>query len=392
MSARRLIWSGGHGRAAAQGRVAALHRLLIALVAAVSCLLAAESSPAQAPHDGLGFGIADSDDYVAEAMGYRFAAVAPKTFRFIVPYNAVEDLVAISRTAERLARARAAGVEQIAVSFGARGGDSPELGFHRPSVSEWIGLVRQFIDRFDAEVDVWGPANEPNAGVGWLAGAHGDGPRKLAGYFRALESELELRGGHDLLMSPEFHDDYDGQALDRRETHALHGASDPRSDLHHYLDHYRAALGGFGDFIGWHPYSGVRRLSLESTEDLLASTSPELPVWISEVGAVVSAPRLGIQIDRAAQDAQVRFVVERLSQLPRVVRVNYWHMINLTPGWDSALLEADGSPRPAWYTWCAAAHGNADESCARAPFPLPNVVVPGAELIRGVGAPLWPAP
>lgn len=335
-------------------------RSLLAVLTLIALgLLAAQSSRARAPLDGTGFGISDSDDYVDQAMGYGFAALGPSTFRFIVPYNAVQDPALMERTAERIRLARTAGVREIVVSFGARGGDSGETGFYRPSVDEWISFVRLFMDRFDAEVDVWGPANEPNAGVGWLAGAHSDGPRKLAGYYRALEAEVRIRGSNDKLLSPEFHDEYASDLPDHRETRALHGPGDPRSSLRHYLDHYLEARGGFGDYIGWHPYSGVRRMSLASTEDLIAATPGGPPIWISEVGAVVSAPRLGIQIGLNAQDAQVRFIVDRLSQLPRVARVSYWHMINLTPGWDSALLDSDGTPRAAWYTWCAAAHGGA---------------------------------
>jgi hypothetical protein len=327
-------------------------------------LLVAQPATAQAPLDGTGFAVSDGDDYVAKAMGQRFAALGPRTFRLLVPYDAMEDRALIERTVERIERARAAGVEEIVVSFGARRGDSPETGFHRPTADEWWALVRRFVARFDPVVDVWAPANEPNAGLGWLAGAHGEGPRKLASYYQILEAELRRRGGRDRLMSPEFHDQYDGAIPDGRETRRLHGPRDPRSNLRHYLDHYLAASGGFGDYLGWHPYAGVRRSSLASTRDLIDAIPATPAIWISEIGAVVSAPRLGIQIDLASQDAQVRFIVERLSQLPRVARVSYWHMINLTPGWDSALVERDGTPRPAWYRWCTAAHGGfADPNC-----------------------------
>jgi len=362
--------------------------LLVAAAITTLSLLAAQPSAAQAPRNGTGFGISDSDDYVEQAMGYGFAALRPSTFRFIVPYNAVQDPALMERTAERIGLARSAGVREVVVTFGARGGDSAETGFYRPSADEWISLVRQFMDRFDPEVDVWGPANEPNAGVGWLGGAHSDGPRKLAGYYLALEAELRIRGGHDKLLSPEFHDQYDGDLPDHRETRLLHGQDDPRSNLAHYLDHYVAAGGGFGDYIGWHPYSGVRRSSVASTEDLISATPSGPPIWITEVGAVVSAPRLGIQIDLHAQNAQVRFIVDRLSELPRVARVSYWHMINLTPGWDSALLESDGKPRPAWYTWCAAAHGGAGCDYG-SPVAPPPTEEGGHELIRGLNGGPW---
>jgi hypothetical protein len=362
-SERSLTRSPRRGRSRPRAQLFAPRWLTVAVTIALA-FLAAQPARAQAPLDGTGFGVSDGDDYVAEAMGERFAALESRTFRVLVPYDAVEDPALVERTVERIDRARAAGVEEIVVSFGARDGDSAETGFHRPTAHEWLTLVRRFIARFDAVVDVWAPANEPNAGVGWLAGAHGDGPRKLAAYYRALAAELRRRGGRDRLMSPEFHDQYDGTLLDSRETRRLHGPHDPRSNLRHYLDHYLASSGGFGDYLGWHPYAGVRRTSMASTRDLLGSTSAAPPIWISEVGAVVSASRLGIQIDLASQDAQVRFIVERLSQLPQVARVSYWHMINLTPGWDSALVERDGTPRPAWYTWCAAAHGGyVDPNC-----------------------------
>jgi hypothetical protein len=369
------------------------HRLAVATLIAL-WLLVVRSAAAQAPQDGVGFGVSDSDDFVAEAMGERFAALEPSTFRVLVPYDAVEDPALIERTVERIDRARQAGAREVAVSFGHRNGDSPESGFHRPSVEEWLAPVRRFIERFDPVVEVWGPANEPNAGVGWLAGAHGDGPRRLAGYYRALEAELWRRGGHDRLLSPEFHDEYDGALPDRRETRRAHGADDPRSNLRHYLDHYRRASGGLGDYLGWHPYAGVRRSSLASTQDLVFSTPAGPPIWITEVGAIVSAPRLGLQIGLRAQDAQVRFIVERLSQLPRVARVSYWHMIDLTPGWDSALVARDGTPRPAWYRWCAAAHGGfADPSCDYRPTAASTLGGGGRrKLITSLDGGVWSPP
>jgi hypothetical protein len=335
----------------------------------LALLLCAAPAGAEAPHDGAGFGVTDSDDYVAAAMGPLFAALEPETFRFIVPYNAVEDRALMARTAERIARARAAGVRDVVVSFGARGGDARETGFHRPPVEEWIERVRSFMDAFDAEVDVWGPANEPNAGVGWLAGAHGDGPRLLAAYYRALEAEVERRGGDDRLLSPEFHDEYDATGAPARgAAEARHGPG--LTNLRHYIDHYTRAGGDFGDYVGWHPYAGVRRMSAASTDDLLAATPASVPVWISEVGAIADAPRLGVAIGQAEQDAQVRFIVRELAQRPRVTRVSYWHMIDLTPGWDSALLDSTGAPRPAWHTWCWAAMGRCGE-LLRGVEPLP---------------------
>ena len=82
--------------------------------------------------------------------------------------------------------------------------------------------------------------------------------------------------------------------------------------------HFHNAGGQFGSAIAWHPYGGVRRRSLLSTDDLvttLAATSgATLPIWVTEAGAHVNDNYVPGQTE-AEQDAQVRWMTDRVAGL-----------------------------------------------------------------------------
>lgn len=355
---------------------------------AIGLVLALSSGSALAnpSRDGWGFGIADDGDSNVLADS-AFVDLKPKVFRFQVAYNAVDPQLPadvrqqqILRASQKIAAARAAGVQSIMVTFGHELADSAP--FTRPSSSTWARGVYAFIDAFDAEVDMWGVANEPNHD--WLAGADSGGPCLLAQYYHVLEQALEARGSVDLLVSPEWHDDYDASGNVRR-------LADGRSTVRAYIDQYVSCGGGFGDVIGWHPYGGVERQSTASTDDLLAYPST-LPVMITEVGAVLVQPGLGPVHDEAEQAARVRWLVTTLADSsPRIQRIYYYHQRqeaedeNPVTGewvWDSGLQRRDGYRRPAWDEYCNATY------CYPAPAVPPDgtfIRTPDGAVYRIVG-------
>src|SRR5262249_22956210 len=143
--------------------------------------------------------------------GSGFRQLQPKVFRFQVAYNAADPQNSERGDQLQLARdmidaAHRAGVQSIMVTFGHKlHEDGP--GFTRPSASDWARGVFPFIDAFDADVDMWGVANEPNHD--WLKGADSGGPCLLAQYYATLRQALTSRGSSDRLVSPEWHDEYD---------------------------------------------------------------------------------------------------------------------------------------------------------------------------------------
>jgi hypothetical protein len=339
-------------------------RLILGPLVAVLAMFAG-SSPASAtvPQNGYGLGISDPDPIPANSLRERFAALRPKAFRVIVDWNVVDNPALRAQVATRISRARAAGVREVAVAFGG------PAGYVAPET--WIAKVGAFVDEFSPYVSAWSPVNEPNHNPGgvanWLATTpsnsrptppHGYGVHVLARYSRALGGFLAIRHPDDLLLSPDLHDDYDGDLSDGTPLRTVVADGRRISTVADYLRQFRAAGGELGAALAWHPYSGVNRRDMTSTGDVAAEV-PGLPIWVTEIGAAGQIP--GGRFERAGEAYQQETVDwmlgPGLASHPQVKRIYYWHMLDHNPVWDTALVRGDGSPRPAWYSWCAATHG-----------------------------------
>jgi hypothetical protein len=320
--------------------------------------LLAGPSAAQTTRDGWGLSVADNSG--VRTLNSTFRRLEPKVFRFQVPYDADSYPTEIQRARDMIARARALGVQQIAVTFNPSVLDGRNGVYTiRPTVQDWSRHVNAIVDQLTSGVDAWGTANEPNAGMGWLSGTGSNGAPRLAQFYLALKDKL--RGSGDRLISPEFADHLDANgALIRNGP-----AGDTRSDVRRYVDAYVAAGGGFGDYVGWHPYSGVKHMTRVSTDDLVGAIPAGVPIWITEVAAHNDANPT--PTSDAVQNQQVSWMANDpggLAKHPRVARISYYQVQDLGEAWDTALTRIDGSPRPAWSTWCAAAHGDAPSSPA----------------------------
>jgi Glycosyl hydrolase catalytic core len=333
-----------------------VHRWILLLALALGLALPAPATAAL-PADGSGFGISDTDHIPSRSLDASFVLLRPQHFRFIVPWDLLDDPGIRAQHAERIALARAAGASEIAISIGP---PSTEVS---PAV--WLDRVSRFVAAFSPSVRWWSPANEPNhSSSGWMSGLHG--ARVVAQYSAALSALLTLAHPTDRLLSPDFHDDLTSEGRVRRDANG-------DSTVELYVREYLAAGGTLGDAVAWHPYYGVIHSSLESTEDLMEDvlpTSAPPEIWVTEVGALIE--RLdsngAVKVAQAPeqQDAQVRFVTEQLAAEPRIARISYYHVRDHNPVWDSALVDELGERRPAWYTWCVARHGGdaSDPDCA----------------------------
>src|ERR671916_2718567 len=88
------------------------------LLALAGCwLMLASPSPAAVAPDGSGFGLADPDPISARSLDASFARLRPRTFRFIADWDVANDPVEKAQALERIARARAVGVEEVAITF-----------------------------------------------------------------------------------------------------------------------------------------------------------------------------------------------------------------------------------------------------------------------------------
>lgn len=318
----------------------ALLCLLVALLGALTATPAA----ADVPRDGQGFALADDayftfagdpPEFLAEAeawYGSSFATLRPAAFRFQVYWNADQGL--IDRAKMLVDYVRRQGVTQVVVSF-KKNGPVPDAATYGAS-------IRAVLAQLAGYVDAWSPANEPNVGDTWLPGT--GGARLLAQYWAQFSAAVDELDPTALKLSPDF--------ADRRDL----GSIGP------YLSAYAKAGGGFGATVAWHPYWGTNAMTRATTDDLLRYVPPDLPVWLTEVGAWGRNTHgdSHVEQDELEQNRRLNWLVNDPNGLaadPRVTRIHQYHMRDSgQPDWDSALVDEAGVRRPAWYTWCYASH------------------------------------
>jgi hypothetical protein len=334
--------------------VNAPRRLLILIC--LACTLGPAAGAHASVPDGSGFGIADNDHIPSRSLDASFVLLRPQHFRFIVPWDVLDDPGIRAQVADRIGLARAAGAREIAISFG-----PPVAAVGAPV---WLDRVARFVGAFSPSVAWWSPANEPNhPSAGWISTP--EGAAKLAQYSLGLEALLAIKHPTDRQLSPDLHDDYARDNLVRRDEGGV-------SSVERYVRAFVDSGGTLGDAVAWHPYDGAMRQSLDSTVDLLDNAlPPDAPfdVWVTEVGGILerhdSSGALAIALTPEQQNAVVSFITGPLAALPRISRISYYHVRDHNPVWDSALVDELGARRPAWYTWCAARHGGgADPDCA----------------------------
>jgi hypothetical protein len=325
--------------------------MLGAVLAAVLAVLLIAATPAlgAASRDGWGFAIAD-DDWEWDDPGQLpsledgFADLEPQAFRFQMIWNAADLPWHMERARGLIARARAQGVEQIVVTFKKSvGQDVDPVYGSRPTADGYAEHISEVVRQLGGDVDVWGPANEPNRGEAWLPGV--TGAQLLAGYYAELQEAVATWDPSAEITSPDF--------VDRTDL----------GTIANYVDAYEAAGGGWGDHVAWHPYWGLHAETTQTTLDVIGLAPPGADVWITEVGAFGRSPG-GIDESEEAQNDNVWWLATTLAELPQVARIHYYHMRGSPDSaWDTGLLDVDGSTRLAWHTWCAMARGDAHPAC-----------------------------
>src|SRR5918997_4793440 len=139
-----------------------LRRALVAL----AFLAAAAPASAAVTRDGWGLGLAD-DSYLTPGFPIPddFRALGAKTFRLQIHWNAACTPGRIEAARDWIAQARALGAEEIAVTFKENPtvdcGDPASCG-PQPTEACYAARIGEVIQALAPDVDVWGPANEPN--------------------------------------------------------------------------------------------------------------------------------------------------------------------------------------------------------------------------------------
>ena len=295
--------------ASLRGALAALALALTALAGPVSPALAKKR--ATLPPAPPIVGIAEQHpDLFADPL---FGQAGLQHARLLVGWNGIYKDGERANMDAYLNTAHALGIN-VLLTFGNAWGD----GRNRPTPAGFVQAFRAVRERYPwlTEFATW---NEPN-----LQGAS---PELTASYWRALRRECP---SCTILAA----DLVDNKSMGR------------------WVKRFRKAARREPRFWGLHNYVDANQFRTTSTRALLKATKGE--VWLTETGGVVERHNTSkIVFDTGVDHAgdAVRFIFKRLVPLsPRVRRV-YLYNWKATAGfstWDSALLNADGTPRPAY--------------------------------------------
>ncbi|NLT05442.1 MAG: hypothetical protein GXY03_03935 [Solirubrobacterales bacterium] len=340
--------------------VRAISALFVALT--VSGTIAVQAK-ADTPRNGYGLFIADDETNWANPnaslnLDERFARLRPKLYRLQIIWNALEAAPSnptpaeaqaaleraawVTRTHALIDKARTQGVEQIVLTLRANEPSNAGTGGYVPTPTRYEIEIAKVVQEFADDVDVWGGANEPNL---WKTSASTIGAIPFNTLVAYQASLAEVVGYYDptaIWTSPDFNDETGAWAT--------------------YVTNYKNAGGGWGHVAAFHPYAGAAAQSLATTNDYAAIVPSGKSIWVTEVGAHAS-PNL------TTQNARVGWISRGQASCPssspcslashdRVAKIAYYHMRDHSSTWDTALMESTLDRRPAWYTWCAATHGD----------------------------------
>jgi Glycosyl hydrolase catalytic core len=303
-------------------------RLALALLVALAGLLAAPASAGATFRLGIG-----------EQRPPMFASPAWQSLRLgLVRYIVAWDWLQTGQEAQVAAymnAARASG-QDVLVTFTAHRGCFDGFRYSRapvcraPSASAYRAAVRAFDDRYPwvRTYSAWNEVNhvsQPTFGR----------PQLAARYYSVLLRESRRR--HFRVMAADVLD---------------------TSNMRPYLRAFLRLAPGRPRLWGLHNYQDVNRVTSLDTRDMLATVPGE--VWLTETGAIV---KLGNSRQFAYSEARAanrtrwmfrlagRFDKRRPGLRARLTRLYVYNWFGEPPGarFDAGLVNADGTPRQAFY-------------------------------------------
>lgn len=337
---------------------------LVTVSLCIAAFLSSASAASAAPKTGWGFGVADESGLpwsgTTLPIQSYFSQLQPKIFRLQVSYdawtseratqlregNCNKALSYRDEIRTRIETARALGAQHILVTFAPKYSEWVETapnncgplvhGYTYPTASQYKQDVEKVVEALGSIVDSWSPANEPNAGVGWMPGT--DGATRLAAFSEELDKVLDEHGGE--MISPEFVD---------------------KGAFIQYINDYKANDGHWGSHIGFHPYKAVEGKNVANISDLIQRIPSNLDVWFTEVGAHFedTPPVDGDPVVPGYQESRVNWLISQAttsSFASRIARV-YYYNVWANGSWDTALIANDGTVRDSFNSWCLVAHG-----------------------------------
>jgi hypothetical protein len=271
-----------------------------------------------------------SDNRPETLRDKRFLASGIKRARVLVPYDEV------ARGADQLHERAGGSLRALDAWFAlAQQRDiEPLVSFYRsarsihrlPSVASYRAHFRRFRARYPW-VELFTTWNEANFASGQPTGRD---PVRTARFYRTLREECA--GGKCTVLVADFR--ADGNAHSAR-----------------WLRTFKRHIGPGPHIWGLVPHPDVNRLSTARTRWFLRNTRG--PVWATEVGAVnFFGRRFRPGIAKQARAAHfMMFRYPRVSARLKRMYVYHWRAARGNRLWDSALLSASGTRRPAYYVF-----------------------------------------
>jgi len=249
----------------------------------------------------------------------RFQATGVDRVRVVMPWDDVTSPGPRRKVQDHYLRQARRNGKEVLVSFYRSYREPRAL----PSAARFRSAVRRFRARHPwvRHFSVW---TEPNSSVQPTSRS----PERTAAYYRVLRDECA--GGECVVTTGDFR--LDGSRASSR-----------------WLERFTRAIGPGPHIWGLSSFEDVERRSTALTRAFLARTRG--PVWVAETGAVyrnASFPRP----DPARQRRQMAFLVTRYPAASRrIERMYVYHWRSTGPGesFDSGLLGANGSLRPAYW-------------------------------------------
>jgi hypothetical protein len=296
-------------------------RLRRRLLGALLCLAALGVAPASASvlagPPRLAVGIADQKPGMfADPL---FAGLGLRHARLVVPWDALNVPYQRAQLDTWLRTARAAGVDPLLTFGHSRRPGHEKL---RPSPATLQRQLRRLRLRYPwvTEFATW---NEPNHCGEPLCHK----PELAARYYDALRRTCP----HCTILAAEVLD---------------------QPNMVAWVKAFRRAAKVEPRYWGIHNYLDANRLRTSGTRALLKATHGE--VWFTETGGIVkrtTVRKVAFTESAAHAALATRWVFDRLAPLsPRIRRVYLYHWDPAGPHdkWDSALVAANGTPRPAF--------------------------------------------
>jgi hypothetical protein len=298
-----------------------MSRVLVSIACAIGFATAVPAASAVV------IGIGDSN--TAMFSDPRFAALKITTARDVVPWDMLTrkaDKGDLANFRSWLSAAKAAHVTPL-ISFGADF-TNPAANFV-PTVAQYKTAVKAFLKAFP-QIKTYTPWNEPDFSYRNLARE----PTLAANYFNALFGMCS----HCTVLAGDVYLPATGTATINKAAATL------GPWLRAYIKglHHKPA--------GWalHDYTEIRARNTSQLRILLSMTSG--PVWLDETGGVLRRGHWQYKNQSATAAAKDEsYLLSLTKRYKRIARIyHYQWAANPLAGWDSALIAANGTVRPAY--------------------------------------------